>query len=450
MRCFTVITAFTLSWSIPTAPLHAADPSTRTTAPGRGLAQDSAPRAPVGLHGTGALSLPQLLEEARRANPELLASRKRWEAAQAKVSLSTALPAPKIGIEWEEIPRGTIKVNQATLMYQLIQSIPFPGKLSARRAVAVKEAQVAAMAFKQAEWEIASQVKAVYYDLFLLDREREIQEEQVAWIRQAAEAVQAKYATGTATQAELLRAQAELLSASNTLSILGHKRQAMEAHLNHLLNRHVHAPVGSLEMISLTPISYTPDELMVIAQQRQPELLAFQFTAERAEAAVKLSKRELLPDLETMFELRDPAMGPVGPWDLSLAVAIPFWFWTKWQYGVKIAIRDRQTAHAAFEAMHNEIARRIHEHWHEAMAAYGTATLAHDGLIPLSKQAVASAMAAYQSGRGSFLDLVEAWRALKEQERTYNQQLVSFEQHVVMLEQASGMALREDHMGGTS
>ena len=392
--------------------------------------------------GTPSLSLPQLLDEARRVNPDLLAARKRWEAAQAKVPLSKGLPAPKIGVEWEEIPRGTIKVNQATLMYQLIQSIPFPGKLSARHRVAVKEAQVAAMTFKQAEWDIVSQVKTAYYDLFLIDREMEIQAEQLLWINQAAASAQARYASGTASQSELLQAQAELLEASNMASVLRHRREAMGAHLNHLLNRPMESPLEHPGPIPLTPARFSLDELVVIAHDRQPELLAFRFSAERADAALRLAKRELLPDLETMFELRDPAMGPIGPWDLSLAIVLPFWFWTKLHYGVRVAVFDKASAQAAARAMENEITRRIHEHWHQAASAHQTAKVSQDGLIPLGTQAVTGALAAYQSGRGSFMELSAALRALGERKRTYFQQLVALEQHLVMLEQSVGVSLR--------
>ena len=388
-----------------------------------------------------ALSLPQLLDEARRANPDLLAARKRWEAAQAKVPLAGGLPAPKIGVEWEEIPRGTIKVNQAMLMYQLIQSIPFPGKLSARRRVAVKEAQVAAMAFKQAEWDVVSQVKSAYYDLFLLDREQEIQSEQTLWITQAAASAHAGYASGAASQAELLQAQAELLEATNQASVLRHRRAAMAAHLNHALNRAVQNPLERLGAIPLTPVRFSPEELVAIARDHQPELLAFRFSAERADAALRLAKRELLPDIETMFELRDPAMGPIGPWDLSLAVVLPFWFWTKLRYGVKMAVYDKASAEAAYQAMQNEIARRIHEHWHQAVAAYQTAKLSQEGLIPLGTQAVTGALAAYQSGRGSFMELSAALRSLSERKRAYFRQLVELQQHVVMLEQSVGVSL---------
>ncbi len=390
-----------------------------------------------------ALSLPALIQEAQRVNPNIRASRIRWESAKAKIPLATALPAPKVGVKFEEIPKGSVKFNQATIMYQLIQSIPFPWKLSLRKQVALKDAQVAAMAFKQTEWEVLSDLKRAYYDLFLLEREREIQQEQVLWLQQAVHTASAGYATRTVAQADVLEAQATLLEAANQASVLEHRRQAMGAHLNHLLNRPVHEAIGSPEPMPLERVPFTPDELLLMARASQPELLAFQYTAERAQAAVKLSKRELLPDLETMVELRDPAMGPIGPWDLSLAIAIPFWFWTKWQYGVKVAIRDQESAQAAYQAMENEIARRVHEHWHEAQAAYTTAALSRDGLLPLEKQVTASALAAYQSGRGSLREVLEALQRQAEQRRRYAEQLVSLEQHVVLLEQAVGVPLRE-------
>ena len=392
-----------------------------------------------------ALHLDALLAEALAQNPDILAARKQFDAARARIPLAKGLPAPRIGVEFEEIPRGSIKLNQATIMYSLIQSLPFPGKLSARHRVAVAEAQRAGMAFKQAEWNVISQLKSAYYDLWLLDREREILNAQRLWLRQAAAAAQSRYATGMRASTEVLRLQTEELDTINAITVAMHRREATVAHLNHLLNRPMDQPVGEPGALSLIPLPFSPAELVLIAKERQPELLMFKFSSERAEAASRLAKRELLPDLETMVELRDPAMGPVGPWALSLAFLIPFWFWTKWRYGLKIALYDQASAQAAYTAMTNEIARRIYEHWHEAQAAYGTAKLCEDSLISLSQQAVASAMAAYQVGQGSSLELLDALRALSERRRTYDQHLAAFEQHVVMLEEAAGISLHPEY-----
>jgi outer membrane protein TolC len=392
-----------------------------------------------------ALSLPALLAEARQSNPDLLAAKKRWEAAQARVPLAKGLPPPRLGVEFEDIPKGTVRVDQATIMYQLLQAIPWPGKLGLRQQVAMKEAQIAALAFKQAEWEIESDLKRTYYELYLLDRQLELAREEAVWFEQATVSASARYASGAASQAELLMAQAKALEAQTEVAELGHRRQAMAAHLNHLLNRPVHHPLGSPGPLELHALEYSPDELLLLAQIRQPELQVFQFMAERSDLGVRLAKRELLPDLETMFELRNPAMGPVGPWDLTLAVVLPFWFWTKLRYGVKVALRDQESARAAYQAMRNEITKRIHEHWHEAAGTYAAARAGRDGLVPLARHTVEASLAGYRSGRGSWMEVQAALEALRQRQRAYYEQLISLEQHVAMLEQASGVVLRVAH-----
>jgi len=392
-----------------------------------------------------ALSLPELLQELRQANPDLQAAKSQVEAMQARVPAARGLPPPKIGVEFEEIPRGTFKVNQATVIYSLLQSIPFPGKLSLRHQVALAEAQRAAAVFKKAELDLTTQLKRAYYDLFLIDRELEIQGEQRIWLDQALESARARYGSGGIAQGELLRAQSEALEAANQIEVLGHRRRGLEAHLNHLLNRPVEGRVGRPAEMVLEPVPSGPEELVARALENQPELLVFKFSAERAEADWKLAKRELLPDLETMVELRDPAMGPVGPWDLTLALVLPFWFWTKQKYGVKVALFNRESAEHAFQGARNEAARQVHENWHEAKAAYDTAKLCRDSLIPLASQSVASEMASYQSGRGSFMELLDALRMLAERRRVYYQHLAGLEQRIILLEQAVGVALRKEH-----
>lgn len=402
------------------------------------LAEDAAP-----------LALPELIRELQRANPDLLAARKQVEAMQARVPAARGLPAPRIGVEFEEIPRGTFKVNQATVMYSILQSIPFPGKLSLRQKVAVAEAQRTAAAFKKAELDLTTQLKTAYYDLFLVDRELEIQREQKIWLDQALESARSRYGTGGISQGELLRAQSEVLESANQVEVLIHRRRGLEAHLNHLLNRPVDAPVGRPGEIALEMVPSDPAGLTAQALENQPELMVFKFSAERSEADWKLAKRELLPDLETMLELRDPAMGPIGPWDLTLALVLPFWFWTKQKYGVRVALFNKESAEAAFQGARNEAARQVHENWHEAKTAYDTAKLCQDSLILLASQAVSSETALYQSGRSSFRELLDALRMLAERKRTYYQHLAGLEQRIILLEQAVGVPLRPEYKEST-
>jgi len=93
----------------------------------------------------------------------------------------------------------------------------------------------------------------------------------------------------------------------------------------------------------------------------------------------------------------------------------------------------------------NAIAKRVHEHWHEAQGAYTTAALTRDGLLPLEEQAVASRLTAYQTRRSGFSELAEALGRWSERKMAYYRQLVLLEQHVIMLEEAVGVPLRLAH-----
>ncbi|MCM8812170.1 MAG: TolC family protein [Candidatus Omnitrophica bacterium] len=391
------------------------------------------------------LVLPLLLEEVRRVNPDLAAARKRVEAAQARIPQTAGLPPPRIGVEFEEIPSGTVKLNRATTMYQLIQSLPFLGKLSAKKRVAVAEAQMIAADYKRMEWDILTRLKTVYYDLYLLDREMEIQQEQLVWLRRSEATAEAGYAAGTSSHMDLLQAQSDLLEAATQVEVLRQRRLAMAAHLNHLMNRPIHDPVGPVSEPEFIPVPSDPEALFLQAVENQPDLQVFKYSAERSEAEWKLAKRELLPDLESMLELRNPAMGPIGPWDLTLALTLPFWFWTKERYGVRVALKDKESAQEAYTAVRNAVARRIHEHWHEARAEYETALLFRDGLIPKARQAVESALSGYQGGQVSYGDLLGSIRMLNERRRSYYQSLVHLEQRISMLEEAVGVPLRPQH-----
>jgi len=387
-------------------------------------------------------SLVEFLEEARQANPSLRAARKEAEAAQARIPLSRGWPAPRIGIEFEEIPKGTVRLDRANLMWQFIQALPFPAKLTARQKVAVKEAQMAAMAFKRMEWEVMTQVKEAYYDLFLLDRHLEIERELQIWLTQAVTAAEARYATGSISKIELLQIQGSVLQSANRIEVLQHRREAAQTHLNHLLSRPITNPIPRIPDLPLTPVPSDPETLIALAEEHQPELNRFRFALERAQAAWRLAKWELLPDLETMLELRDPALGPLGPWDLSLGIVMPFWFWTKQRYGVKVALSDKESAEAAFQAMRLEIARRIHAGWHKAKAAFQTAELYQKQLIPLKTQAIATALARYQTGQETTTNLVGLFKEWSEWRMAYVDHLIELEREIFLLEQAVGLPLR--------
>src|SRR3989338_11359866 len=58
------------------------------------------------------LSLDALIKEAKENNPEILAAKKRYDASIARIPQAKSLDNPSIGISFEKIPKGTLKLNE--------------------------------------------------------------------------------------------------------------------------------------------------------------------------------------------------------------------------------------------------------------------------------------------------------------------------------------------------
>ena len=99
----------------------------------------------------------QLLKEASQNNPDILAAKKRWEASLARVPQAKSLDNPTIGLTFEKIPRGTLKLDKTMSedrMLSITQMFPFFGKLPLKGKMALVESQMAASEYKNKELEV--------------------------------------------------------------------------------------------------------------------------------------------------------------------------------------------------------------------------------------------------------------------------------------------------------
>lgn len=121
------------------------------------------------------LSLDDVVREARENNPEILAAKEKWLAAERKIPQVRTWPDPQIGIMWENIPRDKLSLGDASMRtYNIFQMIPFPGKLALKARVAKRSAQMAEQMYKAKELEIITKVKKAYYKLFFIHKAIEI------------------------------------------------------------------------------------------------------------------------------------------------------------------------------------------------------------------------------------------------------------------------------------
>lgn len=387
------------------------------------------------------LSLNNLLDIVLKNNPEIVSAYKKLDAAMVRVPKAKSLDAPGLGLEFEQIPKGTLKLNKADKMYSFNQLIPFPGKLSAKGEVALKEAQIAGAEYKDTQLKIITQVKQVYYQLFMLDKKIALSKENKIFLGVLEKISESKYVTGEISQQDVFKAQTELAKAANEIINLEKEKESVQVKLNTLLN---YLPQKELKLkIDFTPDNFTYglDDLYILSLENKPELAMFNYVLERSRANYKLAKKELLPDLSTMFTLRDMAAGGFGAYDILMAINLPFWFWSKQRYDVKEALINIDVAQAAYQNMKNKALLEVKENYVLVDSKKRSTVLYEGTIIPLTRSSLDSSLAGYKGGKVDFLSVLDNQRELIEAQINYYSALAEYEQSLADLERSVGLAL---------
>lgn len=396
------------------------------------------------------LTLQAALTEAVARNPELVALRRQFDVAAARVPQDRFLPAPTFEAQIWQWPIDTLSPKNANMyMFTFGQDIPGFGKRRLREAVAGTDAKLAEADIAVHARQVIDQVKQAYAELFLVRREIEVHHASVDLLRQLADVAQAKYAAGGLSQQDVLKAVLELSRIHDHLIGLEERAGLAEARLNTVLDRPPGAPVGPLE----TPREGVPlpsaDALQQLALEQQPELKVARLAIERADAQLALVREEHKPD----FSLRGGYFlmpGQRDSWSAGLGVSWPTAPWSRGRLAAREAEAMAETAAARARVRRVESALRlaVQEAYVRVRAAERRAALLRTTVLPQSRQTLEVSRIAYQADRTSLLAIIDNERVQLDAEVDYFGALSGLEQARADLERAVGTDLGPDLLPG--
>lgn len=388
-------------------------------------------------------NLGELLAEALKSNPEVLAARKAVEAAHARIVQARSLDDPELNIESWAIPLNQpTNFDQAnTHQVNLRQRVPFPGKLRLRGEVASQEEAMAAARYRAKEREVIADVKKGYYDLFMADRNIQITQEQLGLLERILKTAEIRYSVGKVTQQDVIKAQVEQSDLINRLIVVEQERQSAEAKLNRLLNRRTDAPIGHTAEREPPPTAFEQEDLFRRTIESSPELQEAVSGVKRAELSHELAIRNRkYPDFTLGLGYWNIPQGDFRhTYSGMLTLTIPF-LWTKTKYDKAIEEASAQIARAeaSYRAVKNLAFLEVRDNLVKSSAARKSVTLYWTGLLPQAELSLKAAEAAYTTGRLEFTGLLEAERALREVRLGYYRSIVALEQSLADLERAVG------------
>lgn len=268
------------------------------------------------------LSLDQAIAAALVRNPEVLSARAEVEASRGRSLQFSARPEAQVvaGVEGVPFPglknSGEIEIN---LSFE--QPFEFPGKRSLRVQIGQLGIGLAEAELERIKLIVAAKVKRAYWRTAFAKSATLALEKSLVRLDLLLADLQAKYRSGTAAYADILRTRAEKARLRNQILEQENEQHRAGLELNDLLALPADAPVALLTAMTFSPLSTDLSKLQETALFSRPSHKAAALRRERAAAALKLARSSNRPDFVAGLSM--PSVR-TDAWGVSFGLTMPF------------------------------------------------------------------------------------------------------------------------------
>lgn len=387
------------------------------------------------------LPLSEALRIARDGNPMLRAARSSAAAAAERVGPAGALPDPQLqlGLMNRMAAEFGSTMDPMTMdQVQLMQMLPWPGKLgNAKRAARHRAAAAGADAAEQ-ERMLGAQVRMAYFEIAFADRALDVMTRTRDLLRDFTDVAVTMYAVGSGVQQDVLRAQVEVARMSEEITRMGQMRVAAAARLNALLGREATSPIPAVVLPELPAAEPPPiDTLIAWALASRPALHAGAERVAAADAALRAARRELFPDFQVGVQYqRRPAFPDMV--SFMIGINVPIFAGARQLPMRREMAAMRDMSRAELLNLRNEAIARIIETRARAVQDRTLGRLYGTSIVPQARAAVQAALASYRVGRVTFLQLVDNQLTVNRYEIETYRLLADYHQAVGELEALVG------------
>jgi cobalt-zinc-cadmium efflux system outer membrane protein len=397
------------------------------------------------------LSLPDLVREALKNNPEIHVAEARTDVSQHKIPQATSLADPMFMLGYENEGTDSLYTfNKDTKgmpadsrwMFSLSQMFPYPGKRALKGEMATRDAEGMKAMADSMRLNTVVRVRELYYDLFLAYTNIDLLTDLAAHFSRVEDAAVARYAAGMAPQQEVLMAQTEKYMLLEREEMERQKIRSIEAMLNAAVGRDTSAVLGRPEKPSDARYSYSLDELITEAYDKYPLIKFREKMVGSAEAKVKMAKKEYYPDitLGTTYFARSSAYPDM--WNLTATVNIPLFTKTKQREGVLEAEASLLEARREIEATKLMASSALRDNYAMLKSTENLMALYKDGLIPKAHQDFELALSGYVTGKIEAITAITRLKSLIDYEFLYWRQFTDRQKAAARLD---GLAAITDY-----
>lgn len=368
-------------------------------------------------------------------NPRMRAAERQIEAARARETQAAALPNPNLSLQAEEVPVSN--PGGGTFLLGISQPLLLGGQREVRGGVARLERELAEIDRVILRRDLAAEVRDAYARLLFMQEGVRLARSNREAAESLLQATRARHKAGELAKVEVLREEVERSRAEREVAAAEGRELQARGRLNVLLGRSAQSPL-TIQPLQVAQLASLPPVAQLVSRSLESRV-----ELQRAGLAIereRLQRRLAQAGLWTGTEVGVSGGMIEGQPGISGGITIPIPFYRQ-QGEVAEAEANRLRAEAERDALRNTITLEVEEAYREARSAAQQAELFRSSYVPQAEQLADNARRRFLAGEGSGLDVIDAQRALRETQVSYQQALLEYRQAIARLERAVGADL---------
>ena len=385
-------------------------------------------------------NIQDLIEEAMSRNPGIAVGLHAMEATKAHEPQAGALMDPELTFKLMEIP-GTDLNRASYANVELMQVVPFPGKLSGQREIAELLTEHAHHDHMETMLSVVADLKRTVAMLWFARESRQINQSSKSILTRILRSVETAYAVGQSSQQEMLKTNVELAKLEVEEARIGGAIASSESSLRAILNRKSGDPIGVVELPAFPSVIPSYEQLLACARENRPMLIHDSLNVLEKQMNIGLMKKDYLPDFKFSLEyVRMPVLME-NRWSFSAGLTLPIAPWTIARTSSKVqeAEAERSMLSAMFESSKNNIAAQIRTEYETLRALRAQLNAFEKTMLPQTQQSIDLLLTEYETGTSSYMMLLDGYRMSNNMNLEYAMTKMKYEETLADLEHAIGV-----------
>lgn len=391
-------------------------------------------------------SLSELEAWAIMNNPTLRRMQLEAAAEWAKTGYVSKLPDPTVSSMFFTPPMN-FEPDRQVAELQVMQMIPWLGRLEAEARRAHMEALVAETQYQAEKLRVIGDIRATWFKLYVLGKQIETTDADKAQLESLITTANARVRTGDAQPGDVLMATLELSSLQEQLITYRQQVAASTAELNRLVGRVASVPIAPPSKIDVELPGWDHELLRQTAMERQPELNAARLRTAATRWGIEVARLKRRPDLTfgvgwVVMDAPDSMASDAGRDSLTLGVtaSVPIWH-RKYDAMVSEASREHYAAHASEDEVALRLDALLRDLWEMARASQQTIDLYQNTILPQARQTFEADQKSLINNTVTFDRVIRDYRTLLNLELGYHRALGQLATTLARIRQAVGFDL---------